>query len=79
MLLGVTLIVLITHIPAKTMESMTKRPKKENNRKVTSVLTQGDSSEAVYGWGKIMQEFEQSALLMTEMVMTMMTMAGKVK
>ena len=53
MLLGVTLIVLITH-------------------KVTSVLTQGDTSEAVYGWGKIIQEFEHSALLMTEMAMTMM-------
>ena len=34
----------------------------------------GDTSQATYGWGEIMQEFQQPALLMTEVVVVMSMM-----
>ena len=72
MLLRVTLITQITHISGKTMEErMTQKIVGQTNR---GGRGGGDTSEATYGWGEIMQEFQQPALLMTEVVAAMSVM-----
>ena len=75
MLLGVTLITQITQSQPRLWNGGEDDKKAE--RMIAGQTDRGDTSQATYGWGEIMQEFQQPALLMTEVVAVMsMTMTA---